>query len=327
MIGQKNMINKVPKVSIGLPVYNGERFLREALDSILSQTFEDFELIISDNASTDKTEEICREYTAKDMRIRYYRNEKNLGAAKNYNRVFELSNGKYFKWAAHDDICAPTYLERCIEVLDENPSVVLCYPKTIIIDEYGNHIEKYFDNLHLNYPKPHERFKHFHICYRSPRRCNPLLGLIRASVLKKTPLIQNYIASDMILLGELALLGEFYEISEYLFFRRDHRQTSVKANPTYYERTLWFDPQKKGKILLPSWRWFCEYIISICRVQLSLHDRIMCLFEMVKWVRWYRRMLRNDFKTAIVQFLNRYELGRKLLETRRHILRNKEIIK
>ena len=311
----------MPKVSIGMPVYNGERFIRDAIDSILSQTFEDFELIISDNASTDRTEEICRESAAKDKRIQYYRNEKNLGAAKNYNRVFELSTGKYFKWAAHDDMCAPTYLERCIEVLDQNASVLLCYPKTVIIDEHGNHIENYFDNLHLNYPKPHERFKHFHICYHYPRRCNPLLGLIRASVLKKTPLIQNYVASDMILLGELALLGEFCEISEYLFFRRDHRQTSVHANPTYYERTLWFDPQKKGKIFLPSCRWFCEYIISICRVQLSLHDRIMCLLEMVKWVRWYRRRMKEDLKTATVQFLDCSRFGRIVLKTWRLIVR------
>ena len=111
----------MPRVSIGIPVYNGGRFIKEAIDSILAQTFEDFELILSDNASTDETEEICKEYATLDRRIRYYRNEENLGAAKNYNRVFELSNGEYFKWASHDDLCAPEYLERCIAALCPPP--------------------------------------------------------------------------------------------------------------------------------------------------------------------------------------------------------------
>ena len=127
----------MPRVSIGLPVYNGEKFIREAIDSIFSQTFEDFELIISDNGSTDRTQQICQAYAAQDLRIRYYRNKKNIGAARNYNLVFELASGEYFKWAAHDDLCAPEYLERCVEILDRDPDVVLCYPKTSIIDEHG----------------------------------------------------------------------------------------------------------------------------------------------------------------------------------------------
>jgi glycosyltransferase involved in cell wall biosynthesis len=105
------MTSKIPRVSIGLPVFNGEKYLAEALDSILSQTYRDFKLIISDNASTDRTEQICREYAAKDRRIRYYRNEKNIGAPKNFNRVFELSSGKYFRWDAFTHPSAkPNYL-------------------------------------------------------------------------------------------------------------------------------------------------------------------------------------------------------------------------
>ena len=99
-----------PRVSIGLPVYNGELFLENALDSILSQTYSDFELIISDNASDDKTEEICRSYAARDKRVRYSRNAHNLGAAPNYNRVYHLARGRYFKWASHDDVLAPEFL-------------------------------------------------------------------------------------------------------------------------------------------------------------------------------------------------------------------------
>jgi glycosyltransferase involved in cell wall biosynthesis len=116
-----------PRVSIGLPVYNGERFLKDALDSILSQTYRDFELIISDNASSDHTEEICRRYAARDERVRYYRYDNNVGAARNFNRVFQLSRGEYFKWAAHDDICSPGFLQRCVKILDSDTAVVVCF--------------------------------------------------------------------------------------------------------------------------------------------------------------------------------------------------------
>ena len=131
------MSHHKPHVSIGIPVFNGEQYLAEAIDSILVLTYADFELIISDNASTDRTQEICRAYTKQDRRIRYYRNATNVGASKNFNRVFELSLVDYFKWAAYDDILAPDFLLKCVEVLDQDPSVVVCFSKMQIIDEDG----------------------------------------------------------------------------------------------------------------------------------------------------------------------------------------------
>ena len=125
-----------PLVTIGLPVYNGGQFLATALDSLLGQTFTDFELIISDNASTDTTEEICREYARADARVRYRRSSENRGFTWNANRVVELAAGKFFRWAAHDDACLPTFLERCVETLrSESPSVVLAYPRSKVIDD------------------------------------------------------------------------------------------------------------------------------------------------------------------------------------------------
>ena len=113
-----------PKVGVGMPVYNGERYLEEALDSILAQSFDDFELVISDNASTDRTEEICRAYAHKDERIRYFRMRENYGVIDNFNNAFRLSAGEYFKWAASDDVCEHDYLRKAVEVLDRDPSVV-----------------------------------------------------------------------------------------------------------------------------------------------------------------------------------------------------------
>src|ERR1043165_9639676 len=123
------------KVSIGLPVYNGANYLAESIDSILQQTYSDFELIISDNASTDATEELCRSYAARDGRVRYFRQKQNLGCALNSNFVFRQSTGEYFKWISHDDLHAPRFVERCVEVPDRDPSVSICCPKGVLIDE------------------------------------------------------------------------------------------------------------------------------------------------------------------------------------------------
>ena len=126
-----------PRVSIGVPVYNGEKYLAAALDSILAQTFTDFEVIVSDNASTDRTEQICREYAARDNRIRYVRQPKNRGMTWNFSHTVDLARGEYFRWHAHDDSCAPTLLDRCVEALDANPEAVLAYPRVQMIDDRG----------------------------------------------------------------------------------------------------------------------------------------------------------------------------------------------
>lgn len=298
------MSTNKPRVSIGMPVYNGALFLKEALDSILAQTFKDFELIISDNGSTDRTQEICRAYAANDQRISYYRNEQNLGAGWNQSRVVELSKGEYFKWAHHDDVCDPALLEQCVEVLDRNPSVVLCYSKTIIINEHGQHIEKYFDGFNLRSPKPHERFEQYHKLIRYGHRCHPFHGMIRANTLKTTSLVGSYPSSDLILVGELVLHGEFYEIPEYLFFKRDHPNASVQAHRTFKQRIAWYDPSKKGKLHLTRWKWFLEYLVAIRRVQMSWDEKARCYMQMTKWFIWNWIWLVKDlFKAATWPFL------------------------
>lgn len=288
--------NSVPVVSIGLPVYNGQRYLRSALDSLLSQNFRDFELIISDNASSDATPEICREYVALDHRIRYYRNEQNIGAAPNYNRVFELARGMYFKWMAHDDMLAPTYLERCVAVLDANPGVVLCHSKTVFIDENDQVIGYDEDSLHFRHPSV---FARYHAYLRVARNwINAVFGVMRTDVLRKTVLIGSYSSSDMILLADLILRGEFYEVPEYLFLRRDHEAASVQSNRDYQMRQVWFNPQNRGKIELTHWRWVWELLRVISRAPLTWHDRLLCYAHMQWWLRRTRQEMLNDLSVA-----------------------------
>ncbi len=235
-----------PKVSIGLPVYNGENFISEAIVSILSQSFENFELIISDNASTDRTETICRAYAAQDQRVQYFRNRENIGASGNYTQVFELASGEYFKWAAHDDVCKPDFLLRCVHILDQDPTVVLCYTRTITIDEQGNFGKKWAARPEFSSPIPRRRFREVF----APTETFPIWGVIRADILRKTPLLGNYPAHDYPLLTELCLYGRFYEVPEFLFLVREHKQRSVRMydfrNP--HEAIVWYDPKMVGKI-------------------------------------------------------------------------------
>ena len=281
-----------PKVSIGIPVYNGENFIKEAIESVLNQTFNDFELIITDNTSTDKTEEICKTYAAKDKRIKYFRNENNFGATYNYNYCFRLAKGEYFKWIAHDDFIAPTFLEKCIKVLDEDSSIILCYSWIQIINEQRTAILNQISDPKLNSTK--KKSEQFYRCLRlsktSPAPFS-IFGLARTDMLRKTKLIRNCSSSDRILIAELALFGKIYEFPECLIFQRDHPQQHYKVYKTRHQRRSWYDPNKTGKIAFPHWRLLLEHFISIIRAPLKLHERMVCSFYMLIWMAKNRKSL------------------------------------
>src|SRR4029079_986590 len=189
-----------PKLSIGLPVYNGENFLAQAVDSILVQDFRDFELIISDNASTDRTAEICRRYAESDPRVRYVRFEKNQGASRNFCYAFELARGEYFKWAAHDDICAQGFFRRCVERLDASGSeVVLVYPRTQMINEFGVPIPWNIETVECTQRRPHQRLA---LVLRELCILSSQFGVIRTAALRRTRLLDKFVASDYVLLAE-----------------------------------------------------------------------------------------------------------------------------
>jgi glycosyltransferase involved in cell wall biosynthesis len=201
-----------PRVSVGLPVFNGERYLPNALTRLLRQDFEDFELIVSDNASTDGTQDICRTFAEQDPRVRYYRNETNIGLAANHNRAFELSNGQFFKWAAHDDDFPQRMLSRFVNVFEgSSPCVSVVYSRCEYIDELGNVEGIESDGVDKNDPWPHKRLAHL---LRNVHMYNSPYGLIRSDVLRKARLLGLYPMADHVLLAELAMLGVFVEVPE-----------------------------------------------------------------------------------------------------------------
>lgn len=281
-----------PRVSIGLPVYNGEEYLETAVESILAQDYRDFELIISDNASHDRTAAICEQFCRRDARIRYYRAETNRGAAWNYNRVFQLSSGSLFKWQAHDDVCLRRFLSRCVETFDEAPSsVVLVYPKAEIIDADGNLDPRFQpESLETRDPAPHRRLA---AVLRNLNMACPVFGLVRSSALQKTRLIGQFVAADYVLLAELAMLGEIWEVPEALFQRRVHAKISTYANRSPSDLLRWYDPSKQSRrpILSPMMALGGEYLRSIGRLPLDGLERLRCGISVLSV--WYEREFRN----------------------------------
>lgn len=301
---QLSMRNPSPKLSVGVPVFNGEQFLAEALDSVLAQTFQDFEVIISDNASTDGTEQICRSYTERDSRIRYYRSDINRGAAWNHNRVFELARGDYFKWLSHDDLCAPEFLERCVAVLDSDPGIVLCFARTQVVDAQCQPLTK-FDvppMTRIDSPHPYQRF-HGVIC---PNHwCFEIYGVCRTAVLRQTSLIaDNHTGSDRTLLADLALRGRFYGIPACLLFNRDHQSRSIRIYSPYTVGA-WFNPRLKGKIRLPYWRRLLEYTKMVSRCELSWWERLCCYAQLLPYCCRKSANLAMDIGFAVKPLLRR----------------------
>mgnify|MGYP005842870525 CR=1 FL=1 len=277
-----------PRVSIGLPVYNGEKLLAITLDNILNQTFEDFELIISDNTSTDRTQEICESYAARDQRIRYYRSTQNKGAGWNFNRVFELATGEYFKWAAHDDLCAPTMIEKCVEVLDRDLSVVLCYSWTRLIALDGADLGDYEFNgkYTASSSDPHMRFWDIVIPYHW---CFQIFGLIRTHALRQTAGMGSYLSADRVLLAHLSLMGRFYEIPETLFFSRRYPEQSgtMMVRPLAYMN--WYNPGNYNRLLLPHWQEYHEYFRSVTAVPLDTYNRRRCYWYLLNLTKHGKR--------------------------------------
>ena len=284
-------------VSIGIPVYNGELYLAEALDSIACQSYGPLEIIISDNGSSDATEEICRRCAALDPRIRYYRNNVNRGSAWNFNAVFELARGEYFKWWAYDDLCDPSYVAKCVDVLEREPSVSLCFAKTTIIDERGRRVQDYDDQMDLRSAEPELRFRQ--MLFRRAKQCNAQFGVIRASALEKTPLMGRYAASDDILLTELALLGRIYQIPENLFLRRDHPRTSTRMHAGVRRLVAYVDPQNTGEFHLPHWRWLLEHSRAIRRSSSTPAVKLKCYSALAMWFcRYSHRFLKDVLLVA-----------------------------
>lgn len=274
-----------PRVALGLPVYNGANFLRQSLEAIRAQTFTDFELVISDNASTDTTERICKELADVDPRVTYIRQPVNLGAAPNYNAVFHAApRSEYFAWVAHDDVPAPEFLGACVAALDEQPDAVLAFPLMTDIDGDGAEIGIAPSRPGLMSPDPAVRLADV---INQRNRNDPVFGLMRTEVVQDTSLHGSFTGSDRTLMAEMALRGPFVEIDRPLFSIRQHDGRSVRIGTNRWAahvREAWFDTSRAGKVVFPKWRRAKSYVDAVNDAPLTGAQRRAARRELITWL-------------------------------------------
>jgi glycosyltransferase involved in cell wall biosynthesis len=259
-----------PRVSVGLPVYNGQVYLAETISSILSQDFEDFELIIADNCSTDNTIDLVRSFAANDDRVRLLRSDKNVGAARNYNRLVHVARGELFKWAGYDDLLSSSYLTECVGALDARPEAVLAFPSTVIIDGDGARVRDYEDRLELLDRRPWRRVADY---AHRVNLCNACFGVMRREVMLTTGLIRPYVSSDIAFLAEMAARGTFVQVRQRLFYRRVHTGSSRQGTTTLAEVAHWFDTSATRAPMAPRARLFVGTVAALASSPVSTMER------------------------------------------------------
>jgi len=226
-----------PKVSIGLPVYNGEKFIRKKLESLLTQTFKDFEIIISDNASTDSTSHICEEFAKKDKRIKYIKQEKNMGAVWNYNFVLKEAKYDYFLWVAADDILSPKFIEKNVNILETKNNVICSVNRMKMFGKMTDYLEfnpndSLFTQLlkrikrnfaHMDsYPASGPYEKKIREFLKKCRHNQAFYGVYRTKQLRQcNATIESFLGNDATFVLNLLRYGDLHVIDEVMMYVYD----------------------------------------------------------------------------------------------------------
>jgi len=278
-----------------MPAYNSEAWLEQSVRSILEQSFEDLELIISDNASEDGTEQLCRKLAAQDPRIRYLKQPRNIGVANNYNAVLLEASGVYFKWASSNDLCDPGLIAQCVTVLDADPNCVLCHSRTRLILGESGRMEDYQEDSNLRQKRPVERFTAF---LNGLQLNNVMNGVMRTAAIRRTGLYRNYLSGDIIMIGELALLGEFVQLPDFLFYRRIDERTATRLMPADIVRG-YYDPSGRSKMPFIKWRTNLAFVTAPWRLNLRICEAVPVSLHALRRAVWDRRELMLELRQVI----------------------------
>jgi glycosyltransferase involved in cell wall biosynthesis len=261
-----------PRTIIGLPVYNGEKYIRAAIESHLGQSYADFHLVISDNGSTDKTPDICAEYASRDERVKLLRSVENRGILWNHRRVMESISGatRYFRWAGADDLLEPGLLQAMVDLLDERSDVEAVMPATKNIGEQGEFIGSMERTLDLQSSDVLDRaFKILTASYQHV----VAYGLLRATSLRVMRTGPNYVGWDPIFIWEIALRGKVFQLTEPALLRRFHKG-SISRVKTVKEMRKWVEPNAQAGMNFPHWTWEFERLRSLFSCPLSARDKL-----------------------------------------------------
>lgn len=278
-----------------MPAYNSARTIKSAIEALLAQTFGDFELIVSDNASSDATQDIVEDLARADRRIRYVRQRENIGANLNYSHAFAQSTGEFFKWSSSSDWCAPEFLGACLARLDANPDAVLASPRTRLFEGEPANYREYTHDVEVLDATPSTRLQHL---MRDLRLNNAMNGLIRARALRSTRLIETYFGADIVLVGHLVLLGKFVLVDEPLYYRRMEVATSTALQGAdAFERHHF--PTVTAKALFPVTKRYAGWFAAASRATLPFNERLKVYRHVAQMVHWDRRALFADLRGAM----------------------------
>lgn len=266
-----------PRVSIGMPVYNEDKFLLESLKSLLDQEYDHLEIIISDNASTDATQEICRGIAAQDNRVTYYRQNHNRGAAENFRQVLDLAGGQYFMWASGHDLWSPNLVSECVKLLEQEPEAVIAFGSSRWINAQAKPLRRFSGWTDTRGMDSVARF--YSVFWGN---MHPILGVIRTESLHKTLGILETAGADLILLTELALQGHFVHATAASWYRRDFREVEsyTQRMKRYQGRTYGLSKSLYSKIF-PLMRLPFELIKSVLRSKITMLEKFCLLFTLL----------------------------------------------
>jgi glycosyltransferase involved in cell wall biosynthesis len=293
--GPPDSARRSPRVSIGMPVHDAERFLPAAIEAVLAQTFADFELVICDNASTDRSLEICLAYQARDPRIRVLQNAVNLGANPNYRRVAEAARGEFFKWASANDLIAPDFIERCVAALERQPETVLAFGCTVLFDSDPRSGRAYDDQMELQEDDAFDRYRR---CVEGLRLNNLINGLIRREALRRTPVMPDYHSSDNVVVGHLALAGKFARVPEAFFYRRMDRESATRLQSADVVRRHHY-PRERFSSFFQTWQLAMGHLGAVLASRLPVRRRLRALAYVGHRLYWQAPRLIGDVREAL----------------------------
>jgi glycosyltransferase involved in cell wall biosynthesis len=278
-------------ISVGLPVYNGEAYLEQSIQALLAQTYSDFELLISDNASTDATAAIARAFEERDPRVRLLRSERNQGAVENYLMTLRASKRPFFKWAAHDDLCRPTFLEKCLAALHAAPEAVVAFPRAQVIDAEGRFVKDVPARPNICAADPATRLAEIADLNSD---VHPIFGLMRRSALEGCPPHGKYAGADRVLLAELLLRGPFVEVPEPLFlFRKHPAQYSSRPVSSHYKSAFWTGIESDWP-QMANWQRLRGLSLAVSNSRLTASERSACRAALARWVGAHWKRLAYD---------------------------------
>jgi glycosyltransferase involved in cell wall biosynthesis len=288
-----------PRLSIGMPIYNGAETIADSLDSLLAQTFTDFELIVSDNASTDNSVEIVQRYQRQDARIRLIRQPVNLGANGNFSAVVDAAQGTYFKWTTCSDLCSPHFLQASVDLLDRHPEVVLAAPTTLLFESDPAQHQAYDGDIEVRGNLPSERFVQL---IRKLKFNNAMNGVIRTSALRyQQPVIDHFLKADIVMVSCLALQGEFALVPDALFYRRMDPKTATILMSVEDDIKHHY-PVMSSKALFPTWRLYAGWCRAAWKTPVPAHERRTACRYLARMAIWERKEFLHDVISGLGYF-------------------------